>query len=96
MIRKIISFCALGLIAQATSIHAAALQPNIVLILVDDLGWMDLSCQGSRYYETPNLDRLASEGRPTVGVSPMLLQPVRFGLQRGRLSKPVVIRPGLG
>ena len=37
-------------------------QPNIVLILVDDLGWMDLSCQGSRYYETPNLDRLASEG----------------------------------
>ena len=36
--------------------------PNIVLIYVDDLGWRDLSVQGSRYYETPNLDRLATEG----------------------------------
>ncbi|MDE0577650.1 MAG: sulfatase-like hydrolase/transferase [Opitutales bacterium] len=35
---------------------------NFILILVDDLGWMDLSCQGSRYYETPNLDRLAPQG----------------------------------
>lgn len=35
---------------------------NVVVILVDDLGWMDLSCQGSRYYETPNIDRLAGDG----------------------------------
>ncbi|MEM7364063.1 MAG: sulfatase [Pseudomonadota bacterium] len=37
-------------------------QPNIVLILIDDLGWTDLTCYGSGFYETPNLDRLASEG----------------------------------
>ncbi len=37
-------------------------QPNVLFILVDDLGWMDLSCQGSRYYETPNIDRIAHEG----------------------------------
>lgn len=37
-------------------------QPNIVFILVDDLGWSDLGCYGSTFYETPNLDRLASEG----------------------------------
>ena len=37
-------------------------RPNIVLILVDDLGWMDLSCQGSDYFRTPNIDRLASQG----------------------------------
>ena len=37
-------------------------QPNIVLINVDDLGWMDLACQGSNYYHTPNVDRLASQG----------------------------------
>ncbi len=37
-------------------------RPNIVLILADDLGWTDLGCQGSRYYETPNIDRLAREG----------------------------------
>jgi arylsulfatase A-like enzyme len=36
-------------------------QPNIILILVDDLGWRDLSCYGSDFYETPNLDRLAAE-----------------------------------
>jgi len=37
-------------------------RPNIVLINVDDLGWTDLACFGSRYYETPNIDRMASEG----------------------------------
>ncbi|MCA8969857.1 MAG: sulfatase [Planctomycetes bacterium] len=37
-------------------------RPNIVLIVADDLGWRDLSCQGSSYYETPNIDRLASQG----------------------------------
>ena len=35
---------------------------NFVIILVDDLGWTDLGCFGSRYYETPNVDRLASQG----------------------------------
>ena len=37
-------------------------KPNIVFINVDDLGWADLSCQGSQYYETPNIDKLASQG----------------------------------
>lgn len=36
--------------------------PNILFILADDLGWRDLSCMGSSFYETPNLDRLAREG----------------------------------
>jgi len=36
--------------------------PNIVFILADDLGWTDLGCQGSTYYETPHLDRLAAQG----------------------------------
>lgn len=38
------------------------IRPNILLILADDLGYHDLGCTGSEYYETPNIDRLAREG----------------------------------
>jgi arylsulfatase A-like enzyme len=37
-------------------------KPNLLFILIDDLGWKDLGCYGSNFYETPNLDRLAKEG----------------------------------
>lgn len=47
--------------AQPAPAHAAE-HPNIVLFLIDDLGWMDLGCQGSTYYKTPHIDKLASEG----------------------------------
>ncbi len=36
--------------------------PNLIVILVDDLGWTDLSCYGSDFYETPHLDALATGG----------------------------------
>lgn len=41
---------------------AAAQQPNIVLILADDLGWQEAGFLGSDFLETPHLDRLAREG----------------------------------
>ena len=37
-------------------------RPNIVFILADDLGWRDLGVEGSSFYETPNIDRIAGEG----------------------------------
>jgi arylsulfatase A-like enzyme len=37
-------------------------KPNFVFFLIDDLGWTDLGCYGSTFYETPNIDRLASQG----------------------------------
>ena len=37
-------------------------KPNFVFFLVDDLGWKDLGCYGSTFYDTPNLDRLAASG----------------------------------
>ena len=45
-----------------TLFSALATPSNIVLIYADDLGYTDLSCQGSEFYETPNIDRLAKEG----------------------------------
>lgn len=37
-------------------------QPNIIFVLVDDMGWVDSSVYGSQYYRTPNLERLAAHG----------------------------------
>ena len=37
-------------------------KPNIVFILIDDLGWRDVGCYGNTIYDTPNIDRLATEG----------------------------------
>ncbi len=48
-----------GVVAAA---QCAEERPNVMLILIDDLGWNDLSCMGSTFYETPSVDRLAREG----------------------------------
>ncbi|EMI42003.1 arylsulfatase [Rhodopirellula sp. SWK7] len=50
-----------ALLLSITSTVAAAQQPNIVLIVADDLGWSDLGCYGGEI-ETPNLDALATDG----------------------------------
>ena len=47
------------LIALVTAVARGA-PPNIVFILVDDLGWADLSCYGQQHWETPRLDALAA------------------------------------
>ena len=41
---------------------ASAKQTNFVFFLVDDMGWADVSCFGSKFHETPNIDRLAASG----------------------------------
>src|SRR5438094_864770 len=53
--------CAL-LTFSVAPLAGAPSKPNIVVILADDLGWKDLSCYGSDFYETPNIDRLAHDG----------------------------------
>lgn len=56
----------LALLASVISLCAVQAAPvekcNIVFLLADDLGYTDLGCHGSKYYETPNIDKLASEG----------------------------------
>ena len=52
------TFCfALGLVQPSAATH-----PNVVFFLVDDLGWRDVGCFGSSFYDTPNIDRLAKQG----------------------------------
>jgi arylsulfatase A-like enzyme len=53
---------ALVLAPLATLNAADSPKPNILFILADDLGWTDGGCFGSKFYETPNIDRLAARG----------------------------------
>src|SRR5260221_115927 len=53
------------MLAPEAALHAAnapATKPNIIFIMADDLGYTDVACFGSKYYETPNIDRLAAQG----------------------------------
>lgn len=66
-IRKVWSGLAAALAALALGFGPAgkaaeAKRPNFVFILVDDLGWADVGCFGSKYYSTPNIDKLAGQG----------------------------------
>jgi arylsulfatase A-like enzyme len=75
------------LILLATSqMVVAAEKPNVVFFLVDDLGQRDLSCYGSTFYETPNVDRLAREGALfTNGYAACpVCSPTRAAVQTGR------------
>src|SRR6476619_5165748 len=56
--------CLLALLLGFVRLGNAAESPrlNVILILADDLGWKDLSCYGSKFYESPNIDRLAKDG----------------------------------
>jgi arylsulfatase A-like enzyme len=67
-IQRLFAFAALVAVSacsgpQAAPAQAAPAKPwNVVLLLADDLGWNDLGCTGSTFYETPAIDRLASQG----------------------------------
>ncbi len=57
-----ISYGVLGCANGFTPGRTVKRKPNFVFILIDDMGWNDLGYTGSKYYETPRIDTLASEG----------------------------------
>jgi len=61
LILLIVGISPLGIGCMSRAAEAPA-QPNILLIMADDLGWTDLGCFGSGYYQTTNLDRLCGQG----------------------------------
>jgi arylsulfatase A-like enzyme len=82
------SLAVVGLLLAATAMEAGAadIGPNVIVVLVDDMGWKDLSCQGSDFYETPQIDRLAVTGmRFTTAYSACTVcSPTRAAMMTGQ------------
>ena len=75
----------IGAIPKLTA--ASARKPNVILFLVDDMGWMDCGAYGSRYYQTPNMDRFATRAmRFTDAYAQPLCSPTRASLLSGKYS----------
>ena len=63
----------------------ASARPNIILFLVDDMGWTDCGAYGSKYYETPNIDRFATQSiRFTNAYAHPLCSPSRASILTGQ------------
>lgn len=69
-----------------TSSSIAVRKPNIVFILIDDMGYADVGCFGSTFHETPHIDRLAAEGmRFTQGYAACpVCSPTRASIMSGK------------
>ena len=86
---NVILTCLLTLSWPAFSADASGAEDpktNVVFFLIDDLGWKDLGCYGSSYYQTPNIDRLAAEGmRFTDGYAACnVCSPTRAAVMTGK------------
>jgi len=81
---------------SVTSLAGAADRPNIVVILSDDYGWGSAGCYGGTGLKTPNLDRLAKEGRRfTQAYAPgSVCSPTRYGLMTGRYYWRTSVKDG--
>jgi arylsulfatase A-like enzyme len=84
--KRLALLCLTASLALSTTATAADPKPNIVFILADDLGYTDVGCYGSKYYETPNIDRMAAQGmRFTDGYTcGPNCQPTRAALMSGQ------------
>jgi uncharacterized sulfatase len=83
---------------QSISQTSIGVRPNIIHIIIDDIGYDDFSSYGSRYYKTPHIDALAKEGtRLTNFYAPHgTCTPTRAAIMTGRYSPRVNDRTGLG
>ena len=79
--------CVALILACLPSAASGAGKPNIVLFLVDDMGWMDSEPYGSRYYETPHMTRLAKQSmRFTDAYALPVCSPCRASILSGQYS----------
>lgn len=73
--------------AQEIAVNRATNRPNVIVFLADDMGWIDCGAYGSKYYETPHLDRFAARAmRFTDAYAQPLCSPTRASLLTGKYS----------
>ena len=74
------------LLLAAVATASAATKTNIVFMLIDDMGWADGGCFGSKFYDTPRMDRLAAAGmRFTQAYAACAVcSPTRASIQTGK------------
>jgi len=89
---------AAALLLVASVVSAADRPPNVVVIFADDLGYADLKCFGSPFADTPNLDRMAAEGRKFTDfhAAQAVCSASRMGLLTGCYPNRVGILGALG
>ena len=90
---------ALGLCGRAARGQAESpARPNFVFFLIDDMGWKDLSCYGSGFHETPNIDRLAAEGMRFTNAyaSCPVCSPTRASIMTGKYPARLGITQWIG
>jgi arylsulfatase A len=83
--RQLTSLCLLALFAGTLRAEQAS-RPNVIVILVDDMGWTDLTCYGSDLHQTPHIDRLAEAGMRFTNAyaSAPVCTPTRAALLTGK------------
>ncbi|QDU27535.1 Arylsulfatase [Anatilimnocola aggregata] len=71
---------------QAADDKPAVVPPNVLLIVIDDMGWADLGCYGSKFHRSPQLDQLAKEGLRFTDAyaSCPVCSPTRAAIMTGR------------
>ncbi|WP_299234675.1 sulfatase-like hydrolase/transferase [uncultured Bacteroides sp.] len=84
----LVSFGAIGEDIYAGNINSEVL-PNIVIIVVDDMGYSDFACYGNKSHKTPNIDRLAKEGIifTDFHTNGVVSSPTRAALMTGRYQQ---------
>lgn len=95
---RIFILALLMVVLGVSAADAAERKPNIIVMLADDLGWRDLSCFGSTFYETPNLDGLAKRGmRFTQAYSAcQVCSPTRAAVLTGKYPPRVQVTDFIG
>jgi len=84
--KKLFLLILLYSVVSGSAVFAQKSRPNVVFILVDDFGWADVGFNGSKFYETPNIDRLAAQSAQFTNgyATAPICSPTRCNIMTGK------------